>query len=1006
MPTNRIGLKAHDDEMNLLRAVANTIAEAVVLYDKQLNIMFLNKEAELLHGIDLAKPLPKEYGSQYGIFAPDGSTTCLITELSLSTTASADSTIELELYIKRPNGTSTPVNVTRRHLLDQNGKLLGWLVKFVDISRPKISPNEFRLPPGEIEDYQSLANIGSWSWDMINDKVYWSNQLFRIFGLNQNLPPPNFTNHCKIYTPESYSRLNKAVQTALNTGQAYELDLDGIHSNGSIKKIIARGQVKRDLTGKNTGIYGVAIDITERKRVDEQLRRQRDFLSAVLDNAGALIVVLDKDGRICRFNHACEEATQYSFKEVEGRFIWDLFLVPEEQEKVYLNAFKELINNPTSSGATYRNFWITKDGVRRLIDWSNTLLFDESGKVEFVVSIGEDITEKHHAQKLVYTSIRRLNEAQRIAKVGSWELDLKSKRLFWSDEIFRIFEIDKSEFDASYEAFLEYVHPDDQDSVHQAYIKSLENRGPYESTHRLLMQDGRIKWINERCENVYDDQGNALVSKGTAHDITQQKLAEIKLSSYSERLKLACKAAAIGICEWNIKTGVADWDDQNYEIFGLPKQTPIDYQTWAKLVFPEDLPKSITKLRQLMSVKHEIHWEFRIHRQNDGALRYIQAAAIADYNNNGELEKVVGVNIDITSFKHIEITLSEKKAHLAQAQALALLGSWSLDVVNNILEWSDQCYRIFETPIDAPLTYQDFLSLVYPEDQWVVDSAWQAAKQGKGYDIQYRILVNGKLKWLRECGEVEFCVDGQLLRAIGTVQDITGLKEIEHNLESSRMQIRQLAASCEKAKEDERKRIALKVHDELGQMLSALRMQISLLRIKFADNNQQLLEHIYGTMELLDNTIQVTRNVAASLRLPVLDMGIVTALEWLVSDFSKQSGIDCELLLPETPIHLNEDSSIVIFRITQESLTNVSRHSAASKVIISIKIDSDKFILEIHDNGQGFDPAKPRKPKSLGLIGIQERAIALGGNTTIASTPDGGTLIQVCVPTHQVIEPQ
>ncbi|OAI16102.1 hypothetical protein A1359_08780 [Methylomonas lenta] len=1005
MPIKRFKLKTLEDELNLVYGVINNIANAVVVVDFSLEVIFQNKAATLLHGIDLTKPFPQEYGIQYGIISTDGISTCRITNLPLFSTVSEEIPSSIELHIKRPDGTGTPVSASVRPLLDQNANLLGWLVEFIDISQQKHLPNELRLLTSQLEDYQSLANIGSWSWDAINDNVHWSNQLYRIFGLNQNTPPPNYANHSKIYTPESYSQLNAAVQTALNTGQAYELDLDAIHSNGTIKKIIARGQVKRDLTGKITGIYGVAIDITERKRVDQQLQRQRDFLNAVLENAGALIVVLDKDGRICRFNHACEEATQYSFKEVEGRFVWDLFLVPEERETVYLNAFKALINNPISSRATYRNFWTAKNGVQRLIDWSNTLLFDESGKVEFVVSIGEDITETHHAQELVHTSVRRLNEAQRIAQLGSWELDLKSKRLFWSDEIFRIFEIDKSEFDASYEAFLEYVHPDDQDSVHQAYTKSLENRGPYEITHRLLMPDGRIKWINECCETIYDDQGNALVSKGTAHDITQRKLAEIQLSHYSERLRLACKAAAIGICEWDINTGLAKWDDQNYEIFGLPKQSSIDYQTWAKLVFREDIPKTTSKLRQLMGATHEIHWEFRIHRQNDGVLRYIQAAAIAGYNDNGELDKIVGINIDITPFKQIETALREKKAHLAQAQTQALLGSWSIDIVNNIIEWSDECYRIFEIPIDKPLAYQDFLALIYPEDQAAVDKAWQAAKQGERYDIQHRILVNGKIKWLRECAELILSDDGQLLRGLGTVQDITELKVVEQNLEYSRLQIRQLAASCEKAKEDERKRIALEVHDELGQMLSALRMQISLLRIKFADNNKQLLEQIHSIMELLDKTIQVTRDVATALRPPVLEMGIASALEWLVSDFSKQSGIECELHLPKTPVNLNEDSSIVVFRITQESLTNVLRHSAASRVIISIAANPDYYVLKIHDNGKGFDPSVRTKTKSFGLIGIQERALMLGGDATIDSASGNGTLIQVRIPTNPIIEP-
>ena len=122
-----------------------------------------------------------------------------------------------------------------------------------------------------------------------------------------------------------------------------------------------------------------------------------------------------------------------------------------------------------------------------------------------------------------------MNEAQRIALVGSWELDLLKDELIWSDEIFRLFEIDKSQFGATYEAFLNAIHPDDRDRVNQAYTHSLETRAPYEITHRLRMSDGRIKWVHERCASDFDVKGKPLRSVGTVQDVTAQKLDEVAL---------------------------------------------------------------------------------------------------------------------------------------------------------------------------------------------------------------------------------------------------------------------------------------------------------------------------------------------------------------------------------------------------------------------------------------------------------------------------------------------
>jgi diguanylate cyclase (GGDEF)-like protein/PAS domain S-box-containing protein len=264
-----------------------------------------------------------------------------------------------------------------------------------------------------------------------------------------------------------------------------------------------------------------------------ELRELSGLQSAILDQAGALVVVLDCEGRIRRFNRACEDLTQYSFAEVEGRYVWDFLLTPEERETVHEAAFKALVHHPGRLRSTYTNFWVARDGSRRLIEWSNTLLFDEQIEVEFMVCVGTDVTEKTLADATLKESSQRLNEAQRIAQVGSWELDLTNGKLTWSDEIFRLFEIDPTTFGASYEAFLNAIHPEDRDRVNQAYTNSLAARAPYEIVHRLCMPDGRIKWVNERCETFYDAQGKAIRSSGTVQDITDLKLAEEALRLYA-----------------------------------------------------------------------------------------------------------------------------------------------------------------------------------------------------------------------------------------------------------------------------------------------------------------------------------------------------------------------------------------------------------------------------------------------------------------------------------------
>jgi PAS domain S-box-containing protein len=508
----------------------------------------------------------------------------------------------------------------------------------------------------------------------------------------------------------------------------------------------------------------------------------------------------------------------------------------------------------------------------------------------------------------------------------------------------------------------------------------------------------RETWIETIKAPILDDNEQVLGITGLARDITQNLSAEQQLLKFSERLRLASKAAAIGICEWDISIGLADWDERNYEIFGISSGTPIDYRKWAKLVLPEDLSNTIIMLRKLLQNKQETHWEFRIRRQNDGALRYIQASAIPVCQPDGVVHKIIGVNLDITQFKQIETELNEKRAHLAEAQALGNMGSWLFDLDSNKLTWSDEVYRIFAMAIGTPLNYDNFLAHIHPDDRAYVDGKWTAAVQGGGYDIQHRILVDGKVKWIRERALLEFGSDGRLLRAVGTAQDITELKLVESDLEASRLQLRQLAAGRERIREEERKRIARDIHDELGQMLTSLRMEIALLRINFAGDNLALFDKIQSLTRLLDNTIQVTREVATKLRPTVLEMGIGPALEWLVKTTTLQSGIEFDLAYTESELDLNEETAIVVFRIVQESINNVLKHAQAGKVTISMKIESDNYILEIGDNGKGFDYTATRQANSLGLISIQERAIMLGGEAIISSTQGKGTLIRVRIP--------
>ncbi|MRV74442.1 response regulator [Duganella sp. FT92W] len=239
--------------------------------------------------------------------------------------------------------------------------------------------------------------------------------------------------------------------------------------------------------------------------------------------------------------------------------------------------------------------------------------------------------------------------------------------------------------------------------------------------------------------------------------------------------------------------------------------------------------------------------------------------------------------------------------------------------------------------------------------------------------------------------------EGQVVGVLAIGRNISALKETERRLSESQQMLRQLASRSDAVREEERKYITREIHDELGQYLSALRLGVSVVEMQFGADNPALAERTRALTGLVDSTIQVVRDVVSSLRPSALNMGIVSALEWLGEQFFSHTGVLCQLHVDERQVTLDEARATELFRIVQESLTNIRRHAGATRVDIALVQDDERIQLEVRDNGCGFDPAK-RKRQSFGLLGIHERALKLGGAVTVDSKPGHGARIRVQIP--------
>jgi PAS domain S-box-containing protein len=311
-----------------------------------------------------------------------------------------------------------------------------------------------------------------------------------------------------------------------------------------------------------------------------QIVEANRFSQAVIDGAAHLIIATDTDGLIRTFNRAAQRSLGYNEDEVVGKVTPAQFHYFDE---VLLRA-QELTNSgmpvepgfevfvasarDAKEGDTHEWTYVRKDGSRFPVSLTVTALRDEQANITGFLGIATDISEEKRAIQVKLQDDRRLHEAQHIAKLGSWDLDLASGKLIWSDEIFNLFEINKSDFGASYEAFLNAVHPNDRDAVNLAHTRSLESHLPYEITLRLLMSDGRIKWVHEHCTSDFDEDGTHLRSRGTVQDITELRQAEDAVQESFLRTQTILDNVMDGIITINERGDVESFNQSAEKIFG------------------------------------------------------------------------------------------------------------------------------------------------------------------------------------------------------------------------------------------------------------------------------------------------------------------------------------------------------------------------------------------------------------------------------------------------------
>lgn len=404
----------------------------------------------------------------------------------------------------------------------------------------------------------------------------------------------------------------------------------------------------------------------------------------VLNDAPCLALLLDVHGYIQYANACFEKTTGYRCEEIKGLDWLGAFLPEGEQDRQ-----RSRIQDVSGGDAEPQDSCtlLTRSGKAHEIEWRDSLLRDPQGEFAGVLRIGQDRTERLRMEQEVELSNKRLNEAQRIAKVGSWELDLATGHLHWTDEIYRLFEIDQKKFGATYEAFLNAIHPDDREAVNAAYTGSLTDRLPYQIVHRLRMADGRVKYVEERCKSDFDDKGQPLRSVGTVQDITTQHQIEQALRQSEIFFKSVFDNAAVGMML--VENGCAARVNQAFvRLLGytLQELRGLGNEVFRVITHVDDFELTRPLEAELIErTRDQYQVEKRYVRKN-GEVIWVMVSGTAIRDGQSQVGNVIVQAVDITAQKRSEDAIRGLNAALEErvAQRTAQLKSTNDELLQSL----------------------------------------------------------------------------------------------------------------------------------------------------------------------------------------------------------------------------------------------------------------------------------------------------------------------------------
>jgi PAS domain S-box-containing protein len=743
------------------------------------------------------------------------------------------------------------------------------------------------------------------------------------------------------------------------------------------------------------GIGAVALTVLAVALVTstvDRLQKGRVLLDELFEQAPEAVVLMNEDQSIVRVNKGFTQLFGYSPKEAIGRYLHQMIVPDDLQDEV------QKFNDLLASGQR-----VETEAVRRRKDGS--LLHVSILQVPVRLP-GEGI--------VVYAIYRDITERNRVEQ----RLREYEKAVEGLDEMIVVVDRDYRYVVAN-RAFLKYRGLELQQFVGRK-IPDVMNPGVFENIAKPKLDEcfeGHIVKYEMRYHYPTLGERDLLVSyfpiegpRGVdrvaciLQDITEAKRAEEALRSSETKLRRLLDSSIVGVVFWDLQGNLLGANDLFLNMIGYSR---LDLEqgrlSWKDITPPEYAAVDERAIAELLATGNCTPFEKEYVRKDGSRVSVMIGSAMLE----GQKDQGSSFIMDITERKRVEEQLRQSEERFRQMAESITEVFWMTNPDKRQILYVSPGYeniwgRSRESVYERATAWID---AIHPDDRDRVEKSAMTQQIMGRYDEEYRIIrPDGRVRWIRDRAFPIKDKSGRVYRVTGIAEDITERKLAEEKLRATTEQLRALSARVQSAREEEATRIAREIHDELGAALTCLRWDLDDINELASETGSQLdlqerRKKTVSMMSLIDTTINTVRRIASELRpIGLDDLGLIAAIEMQARQFQERTGISIQCTCALEKVELSRDKSTTAFRIFQEALTNILRHAEATRVNIQIKEEDGEFILTISDNGRGITDDEKSGQRTLGLLGMRERAHLVGGKIDINGLAGKGTVVTVRIP--------